>query len=61
MSCVHGPLAFALTRCRNASPLVWSSLIATETDCWTGMAPAVPVFALDFGTGAIARTLCDIP
>ncbi|MGI3222629.1 hypothetical protein ACRJ4B_00090 [Streptomyces sp. GTA36] len=28
----HALLAFALTQCRSASPLVWSSLIATETD-----------------------------
>ncbi|MFG3312273.1 hypothetical protein ACGF0C_09975 [Streptomyces albidoflavus] len=38
------------------SPLVWSSLIVTETDYWTGMAPAMLVIALDFGTGVIART-----
>jgi len=54
--CGHAPLAFALTQCRSASPLVWSSLIATETDCWTGMAPAMLVIALGFGTGVIART-----
>lgn len=29
---------------------------ATETDYWTGMAPAMLVIALDFGTGVIART-----
>ncbi|MFD7107082.1 hypothetical protein [Streptomyces celluloflavus] len=54
--CGHAPLAFALNQCRSASPLVWSSLIATETDYWTGMAPAMLVIALGFGTGVIART-----
>lgn len=47
--CGHAPPAFALTQCRSASPLVWSSLNATETDHWTGMAPAMLVIALGFG------------
>ncbi|MEV7503667.1 hypothetical protein [Streptomyces sp. NPDC093018] len=38
------------------SPLVRSSLIVTETDYWTEMAPAMLVIDFGFGTGVIART-----